>query len=337
MTEKRTVYVERAGATVGRRGRAVVVRAGGADVSTYMVEELEQLVAMGNVIFTPAALELLAGAGVDAVLLSHTGRYRGRFCSSSSSQVTLRLAQYEHHRSDEKRRLVAAAIVAGKLKAQRLLLMRARREREASPVLNRAIAAIRASESALRSLRSLDELRGYEGAGAAAYFSAFGVLFEDTPFEFHGRSRRPPMDPINAVLSFGYTLLANAVEAAVHVTGLDPYVGFLHATASGRPSLVLDLMEEFRTPVIDRMVVAAARKGGLLLDDFELGGADEPVRLPPETVRWILTMTERRLRRQIRYPRGDAVLTWRQVIEQQARRFARHVRGDEQYVSFVPR
>jgi len=196
---------------------------------------------------------------------------------------------------------------------------------------------MKATLARLETADTLDAVRGCEGAAAAAYFRVFGCLLTGGDFSFDGRNRRPPMDPVNAMLSFSYILLANTVEAAVQVVGLDPYLGTLHAPEPGRPSLVCDLQEEFRAPLVDAMVVAAVNRGMLEPGDFEEGAAGEPVTMKREAVRALVRMFERRLSRPVRYDPVGKRLPYRMIVEQQVRCMARAVLGDGEYVPFVPR
>lgn len=330
MTEPRTLYVARDGAIVRREGGRLRVFAGRELVHEVAARGLDQVVLMGSVTLTPPALSLLATEGIDAVLLSHHGNYRGRFVSGRSTNVRLRLAQYARLTDEQGILDRAKAIVEGKIRNQRTLVQRRARSRGDHEDLRRARIALRTCLRRAGEATHLDELRGCEGAASAAYFRAFPALLAATPFRFDGRNRRPPRDPVNALLSLGYTLLANAVEAAVHVVGLDPYLGALHSPESGRPSLVCDLQEELRAPLVDALVLSALHQGAFRPDDF-VEREDECVELPRETVRWLVTLFERRLASRVLYAPRDQHYTWRGVIEQQARAFARSILRDEPY------
>jgi CRISPR-associated endonuclease Cas1 len=197
-----------------------------------------------------------------------TGRYRGRLTGGVSGNVKLRFAQYDMLRDEGRALAVARAIVAGKIATMRGYLLRVGRRSGRTAGQERSLASLRACAERLDEAATLDQARGCEGSATAAYFRCFNDFLLVEGFRFDGRNRRPPLDPVNALLSFGYTILANLVEAAVNVVGLDPYVGALHALETNRPSLVCDLEEEFRVPVVDRLVVAALNKRVLQVDDF---------------------------------------------------------------------
>jgi len=157
----------------------------------------------------------------------------------------------------------------------------------------------------------------------------FGGLLRAPGFHFDGRNRRPPMDPVNALLSFGYTILSNAVEAAVSVVGLDAFLGALHAPAAGRPSLVCDLVEEFRAPVVDALVVGAINVAEVTPEDFEDAGPGEPVVVRREALCTVLRLLERRLTSPVHYAPLGKKLPYREVLLQQARHLARVVLGED--------
>lgn len=324
----RTLYLAHEGAVLRREGERLRALAKGELLSDTPIHGLRQLVLVGSVTLTPAAIDLLVRNGVDTVFLSHRGRYRGRLVGVGSTHIHLRLAQYGMHTDPARSLDVARAIVAGKLGNQRALILRHARRHGTTDRLGAARRALAFLRTRLDAAHDFDALRGVEGAGAAAYFRAFGDLVRAPGFTFPGRNRRPPMDPINALLSFGYTLLANVVEAAVHVVGLDPFLGTLHAATTARPSLVCDLMEELRAPVVDALVLAALNRRAIKPEDFEDTLPDEPVVVPRETVRWFVTLFERHLERGAHYEPYGKRLTWRDIAEQQARRYARTVLGD---------
>lgn len=301
------------------------------------LHDVGQLVLLGNIVLTPAVVELLLRRGVETVFLSVHGRYLGRLAPAISGNVRVRLAQLRALDQPAFALQTARLVVAGKVANQRVMLLRHARRHGATETLDRALVAMRAARDRLETCAELDEVRGCEGNAAAAYFRAFGTLLRDTPLRFDGRTRRPPADPVNALLSLGYTLLANAIEGAVHVVGLDPYVGALHAPLVGRPSLVCDLQEELRAPVVDAMVVAAINQRAFGPDDFEDPTEGDGVTLKRPSLRTFVEAFERRMRRATHYePRGLS-LPWRSVILEQVRAFARHVMGEETYAPYAMR
>jgi CRISPR-associated protein Cas1 len=339
MTElgDRTIYVTRDGATLRREGERLLVRVKQVTVAELPVRSMRQLVLAGNVTLTPAALDMIVSRGIDCVLISHSGRYRGRIVSGSSGNIRLRLAQYRAFSYEPRALEIAREIVSGKIANQRALVMRHARRHGEDDRLHRARLALAASAVRATHATTLDELRGCEGAASAAYFRDFGALLRAPGFSFDGRNRRPPLDPVNALLSLGYTLLANAVEAAVQIVGMDPYLGTLHAPVAGRPSLPCDLMEELRAPIVDALVIAAINQQAFEPNDFEDVGPGEPVVIKRDAMRWLITLLERRLARPTHYSPLGKQLPWRMIIEQQARCMAREVLGEERYRAYTMR
>lgn len=332
-----TVYVAHDGASMRREGERILVYVRGERRSEFTTHDVRQVVVMGNVTLTPAAIDLLVSRGIDTVLLSRSGKYRARIGAGSSGNIKLRMAQYAAFSAPVSSLDLARRIVLGKLSNQRTLLLRDVRRHGETPVIEGAIIGLQAAKKRSELAVTLDELRGCEGSGSAAYFRGFACVIRAPGFRFDGRNRRPPVDPVNALLSLGYTLLANAVESAVQIVGLDAYLGALHSPVSGRPSLVCDLMEEFRAPVVDALVAAAINKGAFKPDDFEDLGPGEPVVMKRETARWLITLFERRLEKLVLYPAYHQRLPVRGIIEQQVRAAARHVLGEKNYEAFSSR
>lgn len=330
------VYLTFDGATLRREGRRITVWSKREKVRELGTEDLEQLVLMGNATITAAAMDLLLEAGVDTVILSKTGRYRGRIVGGTSSNITLRLAQYRSFTDTREKLRLAQLIVDGKVANQHTTLVRHARRHGMTARMREAIIAMTAARRRALIVETMDEVRGCEGSAAAAYFRVFGELIRAPGFSFERRSRRPPMDPVNALLSFGYTLLMSAVESAVLRVGLDVHLGALHAPEAGRPSLACDLVEEHRY-VVDRLVVAAINRGAFRAEDFEWAGEGEPVIVREEALRWFITLFERRLRKPALYAPQQRRREYRDVIEEQVRCLARHVLGQEQYRSVEAR
>ncbi len=323
------------GATVRRDGERLEVFARGERRASLPTYELGQLVVVGNVMLTPAAIDLLVEKEADIVLLSTHGRFRARIGGGLSSHVRLRMAQVVALGSPEGQRSLATAIVGGKIDNQRSVLLRHGRRHGWRDPMRRADVSMRAARRRLAIAATVDEVRGGEGAAAAAYFAAFPELIRVEGFSFPRRSRRPPLDPVNAMLSFGYTLLLTTVVGATHVVGLDPYLGALHEPLPGRPSLACDLLEELRAPVVDLLVLGIVNRGALTPSDFVMGDEGDGVTMKREAMRWFIELFERRMARPTTY--RDRSLPWRQVVLAQARALARHLLGEEPYQPYKMR
>ena len=331
----KTVFIVQDAGVLRREGARLVLQAGQSVRARIATEELEQLVIAGDVTLTPAVIDLLAARGVDTVLLTRHGRFRARVGRGASGNVKLRLAQYRVVSAGTGLPL-AKAVVAAKVANQRALLLRHARRRN-EPLLDAPARAMAACLAQLGFAETADEVRGVEGAAASAYFRSFSRLIDDEAFHFERRSRRPPLDPANALLSLGYTALLERVRGAVETVGLDPELGVLHAPQANRPSLVLDLMEELRTPLVDALVVAALNMGALGREHFEDAGPGEPVVIRPEGMRRFFQLFGRRLERRVRPAGAEERVTFRALMLRQAQAAARWFAKGEPYQGYVVR
>lgn len=250
----------------------LVVERDGRVVASLHEFKLDRVVLFGNVQVTTQAMTLLMDKGIDTAFVSLGGRLRGRLVPLASKNVTLRLTQFERYRDRAYALGVARAIVAAKIGNCLQVLARYRRYRPERSIATETAELNELLKKAERTA-SVESLRGIEGQAAGLYFECFGRLLR-RGFEFAKRTRRPPKDPVNAMLSFGYALLYNEAISAVTGCGFDPYVGFYHAVSYGRCSLALDLMEEMRPLVGDRLALYLANTETLSSSQFrsENGG-----------------------------------------------------------------
>lgn len=253
-------------AELGAASGALEVRRLGRTVRTVALHEVEEVHLYGGADLTAAGRNLLLARGVDTVFLTSDGRVRGRLLASESSQGERRLAQYRGVTDAARRLAVARRVVAGKLANQRGLLL-ARQRWLRSEAVGDALAALRGLAARVGDAPDLDALRGLEGQAARVYFATFPDVLLNRAFTWTGRTRRPPRDPVNACLSYGYTLLLVRAEQAVRRAGLDPYLGVLHDAGRGKPALPLDLAEVFR-PMVDGAVLTLLNRGQLGPEDF---------------------------------------------------------------------
>lgn len=330
------LYVLEDGAILRKDGdQVVVIGAKSGPLLKMPLEQVEEIVIVGNATVTaPLVVELLA-RGVGLAYFSRSGEFLGRLVPETSKNVPLRWAQFRAASDPSWALAIARSMVKGKLLNQRTLLQRV--AREGVPDLAGAIEDLKVLAQKADQVATLDELRGVEGAGSARYFREWPKLIRQVGFRFPGRVRRPPTDPVNAMLSFGYTLLANMVFAACHVVGFDPYVGFLHMDRYGRPALVLDLMEELRPVLVDSLVLALINRGQVEPEGFEesLGGG---CRMSRSTLRTFLQAWEDRRRTLVRHPLLQQETPYFRVPELQARILAKVLLGEaEEYVPFLIR
>ena len=260
------VYVNTQGARIIKEGRHLLVKKGEATYNTLFTYKLKQIVLFGNVEITHSALAQIMRHEIDTVFLTRNGRYLGRIASPESRNVFLHKKQYALLDDTAFAVRMARSVVSGKLANMATLLMRIRRSRDAD-IASRKAREIQDLLPLLEKADNVDSIRGYEGRAGALYFEAFPAGFVEKQ-SFTRRVRRPPTDPVNSILSLLYTFLMNRVYAAVRVAGLDPYPGFLHSIDYGRYSLVLDLMEEFRTIIADTLTLSLFNLKILQKDDF---------------------------------------------------------------------
>jgi len=327
----RQLIVDTQGTQLHKAGERLIVKRDGETLSEIPLGPLEQVILLGRGVSasTPLLYDLVR-RGVDVVYMTRRGRYGFRLAGPESRHSALRVRQVLVA-SDRTRALaLARATVIGKLHNQAVVLRRHTRELGRQGRL--AIRSIAAQIEHARHVRNLEALRGYEGNGAAAYFATWPALFDAERWGFRGRAYHPPPDPVNAMLSFGYTLLLNDVISAVRRIGLDPAIGFFHAIDYGRPSLALDLEEEFRPVIVDTLVLTLLRQGLLVPSDFVRREERSGIFMSDDARRFLIARYQERMAIRVRHPAWEQNLTFRQCIERQAQHMARCILGrDETY------
>jgi CRISPR-associated protein Cas1 len=328
-----TVYVTSENASLRKDGENLVASVDGAERSRVPLHMLMSVVTFGAILVSPALIGACAQAGITIVLLDRNGRFQARVEGPVSGNVLLRRQQY---RISEAPVAIVRSILIGKIANQRAVLMRAIRDYGETSPPDAAQALKRAVERLAVVLRrvefaneNLDALRGSEGEAAQVYFSVFDRLIrsDEPQMRWVGRSRRPPLDPMNALLSFLYTLLTHDCRSAAEAVGLDPAVGFLHRDRPGRPSLALDLMEELRPVLADRLALSLVNRGQVKSRDFETrdGGA---VMMRDEARKVVLTAWQERKKEERLHPFLEERAPIGLFPYLQAQMLARHLRGD---------
>lgn len=322
------IYVREHHAVVRKQGESLRVTEGEQETLRVPLVDLEQLILMGNAQLTTPAAVMLLNAGVDVVFMSRYGKYRGRLTTNGSKFAELRHQQLRLCDDPERTLDLARQIVVGKISNQRVVLQRRAEEiPDAANALRGMLTMLDAAENA----RDLDQLRGFEGKAAAWYFGGVRTFFTEG-WGFTSREYHPPPDPVNALLSFAYTLLLKDVEAKIQLVGLDPYLGFFHTLGYNRPALALDVMEEFRPSIADIVVLTAISDQRITLDDFAFTGNPEaPVRMSPEAVEQLVLGYETRLSDRIFHPLQNGQVDYRRAIELQVRQMARLIRGEDSF------
>lgn len=331
-----TLFITTQESYLAKDGECVAVNHGGQTKARLPIHTLSGLVLFGQVSMSPFLLGHCGKNGVSVSWLTEYGRYLGSFHGPTSGNVLLRRAQYRLSDDQVKARDLARAFCAGKIYNCRTVLRRAARER-ADADLDRACERLGNCLTRLEQNIPLDELRGIEGEAAKVYFSVFGKMILSAGFTFNGRNRRPPLDEVNCLLSFLYTLLTHDLKSAIESVGLDPQVGFLHRDRPGRPSLALDMMEEFRPWQVDRLALTLINKKQLTTKDFQRTESGA-VLLCDEARKTVLTAWQERKRDEMLHPFLNEKIPVGLIPQAAARLLASHIRGDlDLYPPFVVR
>ena len=328
-----TVYVTTEGAALKKDGENLVAEIEGVEKARVPLHMLASVVTFGPILISPALIGICAERGITIALMDRVGRFQARIEGPVSGNVLLRRAQY---RLADAATDVVRSIVMGKISNQRAVIRRALRDYGSEMPETAREALNQTTERLAMILRrvqmaddSIDLLRGSEGEAAMLYFAVFDHLIRspDAELRWSSRSRRPPLDPMNALLSFLYTLLTHDCRSACEAVGLDPAVGFLHRDRPGRPSLALDLMEELRAPLADRLALSLVNRRQLRAGDFRHmeSGA---VLLTDEARKTVLTAWQERKKEERLHPFLQEKAPFGLVPYLQAQMLARHLRGD---------
>jgi CRISPR-associated protein Cas1 len=328
------LYVTETGARVGVDGGELVVRTTEAEIARVRITNTSHVSVFGNVQISTQALKRLFERGVDVSFFSRGGWLEGRASSFSSGNVDVRLAQVRAAMDDARALELARGFIEAKIRNARTIL-----RRNHATVAEAVLFELEQLARKAKGAASMQELLGIEGTAARTYFGAFAGMLSGSlgaGFDWQGRNRRPPKDPVNALLSLAYALLARDVTHAVAHAGLDPLLGFYHRPRFGRPALALDLMEELRPILADSTVLTAINTQVVGPEDF----ARHPtgVALRPAGRRRFLEAYERRMDTLVTHPTFGYRISWRRTLEVQARLLARTLMGDvPRYPNLRPR
>lgn len=336
-----TLYVMTQGAYLSLDHETVRVEVGGELKLQVPLHHLGSIVTVGNVMISPFFLGKCGDDGRAVVILDRNGRFKCRMVGKTTGNVLLRQVQHDAVCDAAKTTTIAAAMTAGKVKNARNVLMRSAREAdspEEENILRRSADIQAEALFHLKTPRDTDHVRGLEGEAAAAYFDVFQLMMKPAEREslpMNGRNRRPPLDPVNALLSFLYTLVLNDCISGLEAVGLDPQLGFLHVPRPGRPSLALDLMEEFRAFLADRLAITLINRKQVTIEHFEPrpGGA---VYLNEKGRKEVVAAYQKRKQEEVEHQLLAEKTPIGLLPHLQARLLARHLRGDlESYLPYI--
>lgn len=332
-----TLYITRPESYLHKERETVVIKQGDDKLGQFPLLALQNVLCFGQVNVSSALMAACLEAGIGVSFFTEFGKFQAQVTGMPRGNVLLRRTQYRWADSPEKSVSVARLMVAAKVGNGRAVLLREQRNHGENVQLAAAAKQMALLLENIRHASSVPQLMGLEGEAASLYFGVFNELIRGQGFEFSGRVRRPPADPVNALLSFAYVLLASECASALAGVGLDPYVGFLHQDRPGRKSLALDLMEELRAPLADRFVLTLINRGQMQPTDFvtEASGA---VRLKDDARKTLLQAYQERKKETLRHPYLEESIELGLLPHAQSLLLARHLRGDmRHYTPFVVR
>ena len=334
-----TLYVTSGNRYLSLDGENVVVLEEQKEIGRIPLHNLQAIITFGYTGASPALMGACAQRNIDLSFMSGNGRFLARVTGEVKGNVTLRKQQYRISDDREASVLIARNFILGKVYNSRWILERAIRDyamRLDTEMIKRKSLFLAQSLEKIRKCESAEELLGLEGEAASVYFSAFDemILQQKEDFYFHGRNKRPPLDNVNAMLSFGYSLLAGMCGAALEAVGLDPYVGFFHTDRPGRMSLALDIMEEFRSVMVDRFVLTLINKK-IVKEKYFIKKENGAVIMTDEGRKIFLSSWQSRKQETIKHPFLDEKIEWGMVPYMQSMLLARYLRGDlDEYPPF---
>lgn len=325
-----TLYITRQESYLHKERETIVIKQGGEKIAQFPIIAINNILCFGQVSVSPYLMGFCGEEGVGLSFYTEYGKFLARVQGKQSGNVLLRRIQYRWADDNEKTLSIARVMIGAKIANSRAVLMRQIRNHGSHSDLQKAIDHLANALKRCKICVDLDGLRGIEGEAASTYFEVFQHLLLAENVNFNGRQRRPPRDPVNALLSWGYTLLTHDCASALQGVGLDPYVGFLHRDRPGRVSLALDLMEEFRAAFIDRFVLTLFNRGEIKTSDFtqESSGA---VRLDDDARKKLFEAFQAKKQEEILHPYFQEKVPLGLLPHCQAMLLARHLRGDTEF------
>jgi CRISPR-associated protein Cas1 len=319
-----TVYVTQEDAFLGKNDERLTVKAAKEKLLDVPLLKVDGVVIFGRGSVSPALVIELLERHIPLSFVTSTGKYLGRLEPEMTKNIFVRRSQWQAEGETPKALHLVRGFVRGKLKNYRNILLRRQRDRKELDFTT-VIAQLGNLIEDLEKVEAINSLRGVEGRGSAIYFGCFNSLILGSNFSFQHRNRRPPKDPVNSLLSLGYALLRHDVQSAVNLVGFDPYLGYLHYQRYGRPSLALDLMEEFRPLVVDAIVLNALNHPFLSPDHFITEPLSGAVSLTRDGLQIFLKMYQQKKQSQFKHPVLNQQCTYQEAFEIQARLMAKYL------------
>ncbi len=328
-----TLYLTEQNSILRKTGNRLIVEKDDKILLDVQCHKIEAVLIFGNVQFTTQAVHELFEHGIEMAILSQRGRLIGQITSPVTKNIILRVQQFRKYDKEQFRLEIGKSIVAGKI-ANCLQLVRAFAYNHTYIELQTEIAGLKSKLSSVANAGRVEQLLGIEGDAAKSYFQAFGKMLLSPDFTFAGRRKRPPTDPVNAVLSLSYTMIFNEISSLLDGLGFDPYLGYLHKIDYGRASLAADLMEEFRAPVADRLVLKFFNNRIFSPEDFQTNPTSGAVAFKRDAIKRYFAEYENWLTREFARADSGEKTTLRKCFRSQAELMMRTVQDDESYSSF---
>jgi CRISPR-associated protein Cas1 len=325
-----TLYITRQESYLHKDRETIVIKNGDEKLGQFPSLTIGSILCFGQVSVSPFLMGYCAEQGIGLAFYTEYGRFLARVQGKQTGNVLLRRAQYRWADAPDKAVSIARLMVAAKIANSRSVLLRELRNHGDNIALSGAAGKLAISLRRVKSASSVPEAMGMEGDAAATYFGVFNELIRDSGFAFGGRIRRPPTDPVNALLSFVYSLITQECASALQGVGLDPYVGYLHQDRPGRPSLALDLLEEFRASWADRFVLTLINRRQVRLQDF-VNEASGAVRLTDDARKALLVAYQERKQVEVMHPYLQESVPIGLLPHCQTMLLARHIRGDTEF------
>ncbi|MCM8771963.1 MAG: CRISPR-associated endonuclease Cas1 [Candidatus Omnitrophica bacterium] len=327
-----TLYITEQGAKLKKEDKRFVIEKD--DVVLLEIPEfkVDKVFIFGNIQITTQAMKFLLTSGIDTSFFTIYGKFIGKLQPVESKNVLLRIKQFEKYKDEEFKLNISKKFVEGKINNAKILLLRYQRNHPEVNFSNH-IEELEKNLEELKRKNSISSVMGLEGRCSAIYFECFGNMILKN-FEFKERTPRNVKDPVNSLLSFGYSILTSEVFSILQGIGFDPYLGFLHTVDYGRPALALDLMEEFRHVIVDRLVLEIINKEILKEDDF-VEDEEEKIRLNEKAIKEFLTQYERRILTEITYE--EETMNYRKLIQYQIRKFEKTILEEQEYIPYEMR
>lgn len=332
--EMATIYLIEPGTSIYKQYQRFVVHVPEKDRLEIPIREVEKILIFGNINLSTPVINACLKSQITVLFLSSSAQYQGHLWTAKATNFNTEVIQLNRQQDREFQFQVSKAIVFGKLINSKQLLLRFNRKRKVMAV-KQAISGITRDLEALQTADNLDTLRGYEGIGAARYFPALGNLIINPEFNFSQRNRQPPTDPVNSLLSFGYTLLFNNVLSLILAEGISPYWGNFHYGEHKKPYLAFDLMEEFRSPIVDSLVLRIIGKSMLKKGNFEVSNSNGGVYLTNSGRRIFLKQFELQMNQKVSHPDIQSQVTYRHAIQLQVRRYRQNLFHSIPYQPFL--